>query len=381
MADRFGIYVHWPYCLAKCPYCDFNSHVSRSAVNQQHIAASISYELKFFAEKTNKNRVDTIFFGGGTPSLMAEETVRQIIENVAELWELATDAEITLEANPTSVESRKFTGYRAAGVNRVSVGVQALNDKDLAMLGRRHTAEEALQSYRLARNVFPRSSFDLIYARPEQTIDSWREELKLALEQGADHMSLYQLTIEEGTAFGDLRARGRLEVPEDQLAAELYQVAQEMTAAAGLERYEVSNHARPGHECRHNMIYWGGQDYAGVGPGAHSRISNGDGTRSAWKAISDPNQWLTAIETEGHAQEILEILSGPQQAEEYLLIGLRRRQGIDLRKFLDLRGHPLESKKIAALTDAGMLHQPCTGWLAATPDGFLVLDRVVGELI
>ena len=291
----FGVYVHWPFCRAKCPYCDFNSHVRHGGVDEARFMAAYLTELAYFARQAPGRRVSSMFFGGGTPSLMAPASVAAIIEAIAMHWQLAGDAEITLEANPTSVEAENFVGYRAAGVNRLSLGVQALDDASLRALGRMHTAEEALAALQLAKRHFDRVSFDLIYAREGQTARAWREELARALDHAADHLSLYQLTIEEGTPFAARHAAGSLRIPDSELAEELYLLTQELCEEAGLPAYEISNHARPGSESCHNLLYWRGHDYAGIGAGAHSRITTG-GVKRALATTKSPESWLAQVE-------------------------------------------------------------------------------------
>ncbi len=320
--------MHWPFCKAKCPYCDFNSHVRHAPVDALSFARALTTELAWLQTRTPGRTVSSIFFGGGTPSLMPPEAVAHVLDGIAALWPVSPTAEITLEANPTSVEAEHFRGYRAAGVNRVSVGVQALNAADLAALGRQHTPEEALTAFRLAAKIFPRVSFDLIYARPGQTRETWRAELAQALREQQGHMSLYQLTIEPDTRFADLFAAGKLNVPEDDLAADLYDITQELTEAAGLPAYEVSNHARGGHESQHNLLYWRYGEYAGAGPGAHSRLRDSD-NRVALVAEKHPETWRTAVQAHGHGISSEEIVSPAEQAREMLLMGLRISEGID----------------------------------------------------
>ena len=274
-ADRgpdFGVYIHWPFCLSKCPYCDFNSHVRHVAIDEARFARAFAGEIAATAARVPGRTVSTIFFGGGTPSLMQPATVATILDAVARHWTVATDVEVTLEANPTSVEATRFRGFRAAGVNRVSLGVQALDDAALKQLGRQHSADEALAAVAVARANFERYSFDLIYARPGQTPDAWGAELKRALAQTGEHLSLYQLTIEQDTAFALLHAAGKLVVPDEDLGRALYDTTQAVCADAGLPAYEISNHARAGAECRHNLVYWRAHEYAGIGPGAHGRL-------------------------------------------------------------------------------------------------------------
>ncbi|MEM7567515.1 MAG: radical SAM family heme chaperone HemW, partial [Pseudomonadota bacterium] len=274
-APGFGIYVHWPFCAAKCPYCDFNSHVRHGGVDQAAFAAALVAELRHMAGRTPGRTVTSVFFGGGTPSLMEAGTVETVLGAIHDLWTVSPEAEITLEANPTSAEAERFRGYRSAGVNRLSLGVQSLNDVDLKFLGRLHSAAEALAAIEMARATFPRLSFDLIYARPGQTVRAWSEELNAAIGYAADHLSLYQLTIEPETPFHALQRAGRLRVPQSDEARALYDVTQEITTRAGLPAYEISNHAVPGAESRHNLVYWRYGEYVGVGPGAHGRLIEG----------------------------------------------------------------------------------------------------------
>ena len=377
MNEPFGIYVHWPFCLAKCPYCDFNSHVRHGGIDEARFLAAYLAELNHFAALVPARSVTSIFFGGGTPSLMHPATVSAIIDAVAEHWDLEGDAEITLEANPTSVEAENFAGYRAAGVNRLSLGVQALDDQSLKALGRQHSAKEALHALTLAKRNFDRVSFDLIYARQGQTAKAWRTELTLVLGHAADHLSLYQLTIEEGTPFAVRYAAGTLRIPDAARARALYQLTQELCEAAGLPAYEVSNHARPGSESRHNLLYWRGYDYVGIGPGAHSRITV-HGAKRALSAIKSPEGWLTEVDARGHGLASDEALSVKEVAEEYLLMGLRLSEGIDLNRLAAIYGRGLETR-IGALASNGLLKR-AGNQLAATPKGRLVLNRLILEL-
>jgi oxygen-independent coproporphyrinogen-3 oxidase len=374
----FGVYVHWPFCLAKCPYCDFNSHVRREAPDQGRFLAAYRREIAHMRALTGPKRADTVFFGGGTPSLMAPRTVAGILEAINEAWPLAPDAEITLEANPTSVEAARFHGYRAAGVNRVSLGVQALNDAELKNLGRMHTVDEALAAVAIARSAFERVSFDLIYARPRQTPEAWARELRRALEEGCEHLSLYQLTIEPGTPFERLYGAGRLILPDDDLSRALWDVTQEVTTAAGLPAYEISNHARPGAEARHNLVYWRYGTYAGIGPGAHGRIEV-QGERRATYVERLPDAWLEAVERQGHGIVIDEPLSRPEQADEMLLMGLRLKEGVDLERYARRAGRPLADPPIAALAEAGLVTR-AGARLMVTSEGFPVLNAVIAAL-
>ena len=372
----FGIYVHWPFCKAKCPYCDFNSHVRHEPVDALSFADALARELAWFGAKTKGRKVESIFFGGGTPSLMPPEAVGRVLDRIGELWTLASDAEVTLEANPTSVEAGNFAGYRAAGVNRVSVGVQALADADLKALGRQHSAQEALAAFRLAARIFPRVSFDLIYARPGQTVAEWRAELSRALGEQQGHMSLYQLTIEEGTRFADLQRAGKLIVPDEDVAAELYDVTQELTAKAGLQAYEVSNHALPGHESRHNLIYWRYGDYAGAGPGAHSRITDGS-RRLALATERHPETWRAQVLAQGHGVIEETTVETSDQAAEYLLMGLRIAEGIDLARYRALSGR--SPSHLAELSEMGLVNVRGDR-LFATHAGRRVLNAVIAQL-
>ena len=374
--DAFGIYVHWPFCRAKCPYCDFNSHVRHAPVDSDAFAAALIRELTWFRGETGPRRVSSVFFGGGTPSLMPPSAVATVIEAIARLWRVAPDAEITLEANPTSAESGNFAGYRAAGVTRASVGVQALDDISLRALGRQHSAAEALAAFRLAARLFPRVSFDLIYARPGQTVDAWRSELAQALGEQQGHMSLYQLTIEPGTAFAGLAASGALRIPHDDLAAALFETTQEMTAAAGLPAYEISNHARPGHECRHNLLYWRYGDYAGVGPGAHGRLTT-DGRRRALSTERHPESWLGRVQHDGHGVVEDESLTGSEAASERLLMGLRLAEGVPAAA---LAAAGVDRGRLEELAGEGLLALT-PGRVRATAAGREVLNAVIRELL
>lgn len=376
--SAFGVYVHWPFCKAKCPYCDFNSHVRHEAVDAAGFARSLVEELRWLKARTPGRTVSSIFFGGGTPSLMPPAAVASVLDGIAALWPVAGDAEITLEANPTSVEAENFRGYRTAGVNRVSVGVQSLDQHQLSALGRQHTPEEALAAFRLAARIFPRVSFDMIYARPGQSLAAWRDELSRALTEQQGHMSLYQLTIEPETRYADLFAAGKLVMPDDDLAADLYDLTQEMTEAAGLPAYEVSNHARAGDESRHNLLYWRYGEYAGVGPGAHSRIIDG-GNRIALAAEKHPETWRDLVAARGHGIANEELVSPEEQAREMLLMGLRINEGIDLARHARLSNRPLAPERIAALADLGLVTLDRTR-LKATPAGRRILNAVITDL-
>jgi oxygen-independent coproporphyrinogen-3 oxidase len=375
----FGVYIHWPFCLSKCPYCDFNSHVRHAAIDEARYVRAFTAEIAATAERVPGRSVSTIFFGGGTPSLMQPATVGAILDCVARHWAVAPDVEVTLEANPTSVEATRFRGYRAAGVNRVSLGVQALDDSALVALGRLHSAREALAAVEIARTVFERYSFDLIYARPGQPIESWRTELGQAIDEAAEHLSLYQLTVEADTPFAALHAAGKLAVPDDDAARALYDTTQEVCAARGLPAYEISNHARPGAECRHNLVYWRGHEYAGIGPGAHGRLDI-DGARQATATEKRPESWLMRVEAAGHGLVTDDVLTRSERADEYLLMGLRLAEGIDLERFEAIAGRTLDPARIAALREHGFVVIDSSGRLRVTPEGFPVLDAVVADL-
>jgi len=375
----FGIYLHWPFCAAKCPYCDFNSHVRHQPVDQERFAAAFERELATMRARTGPRTVTSIFLGGGTPSLMEPRTVGALLDAVAANWNVPDGIEVTLEANPSSVEADRFRGYRAAGVNRVSLGVQALNDRDLKFLGRLHNVEEALKAIGLARETFPRLSFDLIYARPGQSEEAWAEELRQAIGHAADHLSLYQLTIEEGTRFQLLHAAGKLDMPDGDHAARLYEITQEVTAAHGLPAYEISNHARPGAESRHNLVYWRYGEYVGVGPGAHGRFIE-NGRRHVTFTEKMPETWLERVETKGHGVIGGEVLTHDEEADEFLLMGLRLVEGIDLPRYEALSGRALSNSRIAVLQEEGLVEPIGNTRLRATPQGMIVLDAVVADL-
>ncbi len=375
----FGVYIHWPFCAAKCPYCDFNSHVRHQPVEQKRFAAAFAREMEAVAARTGPRTVSSIFLGGGTPSLMHPETVGALLDAVAANWTVPGDIEVTLEANPSSVEAERFRGYRAAGVNRVSMGVQALNDPDLRFLGRLHTVAEALRAIELARAIFPRMSFDLIYARPGQTPEAWAAELEQAIGHAADHLSLYQLTIEEGTPFHALHAARKFVVPDSDQAAELYRVTQEVTARGGLPAYEISNHARPGAESRHNLIYWRYGEYAGIGPGAHGRFVE-RGRRVVTMAEKMPETWLNLVEARGHGIAGGETLSHSEEGDEFLLMGLRLAEGIDIARYESLAGRSLSADRVSILRDEDLIEPIGNSRLRATPAGMIVLDALVADL-
>jgi putative oxygen-independent coproporphyrinogen III oxidase len=377
--EAFGVYVHWPFCLSKCPYCDFNSHVRHAAIDEDRFARAFAREIETTAARAPSREVSSIFLGGGTPSLMRPQTVAAILDAIGKHWRVASDVEVTLEANPTSVEATRFAGYRAAGVNRVSLGVQALDDASLKMLGRLHSAREALDAVAIARRSFERYSFDLIYARPDQTAEAWTSELKLAIAEAAEHLSLYQLTIEEGTPFFGLHAAGKLKTPDETLARALYDVTQDVCGRYGLKAYEISNHARGGAECRHNLVYWRAHEYAGIGPGAHGRLDV-DGVRHAISTEKRPEAWLMRVEANGHGVVVDDLLNSEERADEFLLMGLRLAEGIDPSRYLALSGRPLDPRRIALLREEGAISVDADGRLRVTQAGFPVLDAVVADL-
>ncbi len=382
ITDPLALYIHWPFCLAKCPYCDFNSHV-RDHIPQARFAAALRAELAWEAARLGKRRLGSIFFGGGTPSLMRPDTVAGLIADARRWFEADDGVEITLEANPTSVEAESFAGFRDAGVNRVSIGVQSLHPGALAMLGRQHSADEAIAALDLARALFPRVSFDLIYARPGQTLPEWRTELRRALALAADHLSLYQLTIEPGTAFEARHRRGDLVLPDADEAAALYQATGEEAARFGLAAYEVSNYARPGAESRHNLAYWRYGDYAGIGPGAHGRVTLG-GTIHATRRHRAPEPWAERVERDGHGTRDEQPVKGGEPAREMLLMNLRLTEGISETRFAARTGVSVDDA-----TDARVLRDAVEeGYiergddiLRATASGRLRLDALLGALI
>jgi oxygen-independent coproporphyrinogen-3 oxidase len=376
----FGIYIHWPFCAAKCPYCDFNSHV-RTQIDEAGWAEAIERELDWTAQAQGPDRpiVETIFFGGGTPSLMRGASLARILDKIARRWRLANDLEVTLEANPASADAARFADYRAAGVNRLSLGMQALNDADLKFLGRLHNAAEARAALDLAMKHFDRISLDLIYARPNQSDAQWREELRQALSFGTDHLSLYQLTIEPETPFALLYRNGELRIPDDDLAAGLYETTQELTHAVGLPAYEISNHARPGSESRHNLIYWRYGDYAGVGPGAHGRLMLG-GRRVATATMRLPERWRDMVAKGKSAFADFSTVEDADAAREHLLMNLRLAEGIDLAAYARRWNTRPSEGKIAPLLEQGFLRADGDR-LIATPQGRLVLNAVIAALL
>jgi oxygen-independent coproporphyrinogen-3 oxidase len=382
VSTGFGIYVHWPFCLSKCPYCDFNSHV-RETVDHDRWRMALLAELDHYADRTQNRTVTSIFFGGGTPSLMAPATAAAVIDRVAERWAVAPDIEVTLEANPSSVEAGRFADLAAAGVNRVSLGVQALDDASLAFLGRRHNAAEAMDALQVAKRRFARTSFDLIYARPGQTLAAWQAELARALEEGTEHLSVYQLTIEEGTKFATLAARGDIVMPDEDTQAALYEMTQEMLGAAGLPAYEISNHARPGAESRHNLTYWRYGDYVGVGPGAHGRLTI-DGQKLATRAHRAPEIWLDRVAANGHGAHADEPVGMSERRDELLMMGLRLAEGVSRARLRAELGADiselLNEPKLDRLINAGFLTLNDER-LSATPAGLQRLNAVLVSLL
>lgn len=374
----FGIYIHWPFCLSKCPYCDFNSHAA-SAIDQERWRAALLRELDYFAAWKPGAVVTSIFFGGGTPSLMEPATTAALIERVQSHWACDPMIEITLEANPSTVEAQRFRDFRAAGINRLSLGVQALNEADLHFLGRRHGVGEALAAIDLAGKTFPRFSFDLIYARPGQSTMAWEAELSQALTLAGDHLSAYQLTIEEGTAFYPSHARGDFILPDEDRAAEMFSLTRAITAQAGLPAYEISNHARPGGEGRHNLTYWRGGDYVGIGPGAHGRLNH-----TATRQHRAPDVWLRRVEADGHASQGTEKLETATRAEELVMMGLRLNQGLDAEYFQQQCGlnlwRVIDTRTCAQLEQDGLLKRTDHG-IAATEAGLLVLNSLTAALL
>ena len=378
-----GLYIHWPFCRSKCPYCDFNSHV-REGVDQDRWRRALLRELDHFADETAGRTVGSIFFGGGTPSLMPPATAAALIERAAERWSLTDDVEITLEANPTSVEAGTFDGFAAAGINRVSLGVQSLDDDALAFLGRGHSASEALSAVAEAARRFARYSFDLIYARPGQTVAGWTNELRRALDHAQGHLSVYQLTIEPGTAFHALHARGELGMPDGDTQADLYDATQQVLGDAGLPAYEISNHARPGQESRHNLVYWRYGDYVGIGPGAHGRLTLERGSKWATRTHRAPEIWLERVERDGHAEKPRDEIASGDRLAEMLMMGLRLREGVPLDRVQAETGQALEAQiaagSLGRLIDGGFLTTDSER-LRATAQGRQRLDSVLAALL
>ncbi len=374
----FGLYLHWPFCQSKCPYCDFNSHVA-AKTDQRRWQTAYLAEIDRLGRETEGRILQTVFFGGGTPSLMDGDLVAAILDKIRATWPMANDPEITLEANPGSVDAGRFGAYREAGINRVSIGIQALNDDALRQLGRLHSAAEARQAYDIARATFSRVSFDLIYARQGQGLTEWRRELDEALAMQPTHLSLYQLTIEDGTVFGARHALGQLRgLPDEDMAADLFLVTQEITQKQGLMAYEVSNHAQPGEEARHNLIYWQGGDYIGIGPGAHGRLTHG-GFRDATEAPKSPELWLRMIESGRPGELARQRLLPKDRGAEYLLMGLRLRDGINLQRLEDMMGATLAPDAVNGLVRHGFVAL-ADGNIRATDAGRMILNKVIETL-
>jgi oxygen-independent coproporphyrinogen-3 oxidase len=378
----FGLYVHWPFCRSKCPYCDFNSHV-RAAVDHRRWQAALLRELDHYGETAGERRLTSIFFGGGTPSLMEPATVAAVIDRALKLWPPAGELEVTLEANPTSVEADKFAAFAAAGVNRVSLGVQALRDADLRFLGRQHDTAGARRAVETGHRHFNRLSFDLIYARPGQTVGAWTDELTEALALAGDHLSVYQLTIEPEAAFAAAHRRGDFSLPDEDTAAALFEATQELLAAAGLAAYEISNHARAGRSCRHNLTYWRYGDYAGIGPGAHGRLTLAD-TKYATRQHRAPEAWLAAVEEKGHATRQRDAVAPEARREEMLMMGLRLVEGVSAARFFSETGQALAASldpaRLAQLREGGFVVLDEAG-LRATAAGRQRLNAVLAQLL
>lgn len=379
----FGIYIHYPFCASKCPYCDFNSHVSDS-VDQADWRAAYASEIEYIASQTSDKIVSTIFFGGGTPSLMHPDTVASVIRSIQKNWRMSNDVEITLEANPTSTDAKKFGAFREAGVNRLSLGIQSLRDEDLKFLGRAHDSEQAKKAIKTAANIFDRFSFDLIYARPEQTVAAWCDELKEALNMAVSHISLYQLTIEKNTPFYTKFHRGEFKIPDQDLAADLYDLTHDILNDAGMPAYEVSNYARIGEESRHNLLYWQSDDYAGIGPGAHGRLTMKDGTRYATRAHRAPDIWLQRALEKGHGLHEFEQLTPLQNFEEVLMMGLRLTSGISWAKLESVNKDKCmylkQSKPYAVMIEQGYLIEDAA-CLKPSFEGLKRLNAVLGYIL
>lgn len=375
----FGIYIHWPFCEAKCPYCDFNSHVRHGGVTQKDYVEAYRREIAYFADLTKGKQVTSMFFGGGTPSLMEPETLDALVREVRNNWDVMEGAEISMEANPSSVEAERFEAYRASGINRLSIGVQSLKDADLKFLGRLHNVEQAINAVEIARATFPRISFDLIYARPGQSEKDWEDELNDAIDYAADHLSLYQLTIEPDTPFQKLFDAGKLVPPDPDHARALYDVTQSVCDARGLPAYEISNHAKVGSESQHNLTYWRYGDYAGIGPGAHSRLTL-DGERTGFAVEAYPETWLKEVNAKGHGIWNVEVLNEEQTGDEMLLMGLRLKEGISISRYEALSGSMIDEKQIRDLIADGMLEKLSDDTIRVSREGWFVLDAVVADL-
>lgn len=373
-----ALYIHWPFCQSKCPYCDFNSHVRPNGIDEADFLQAYLQEIQTIAARTPNKTITSIFFGGGTPSLMAPQTVQTLLDHVAKVWRLDDQIEISLEANPSSVEAMRFAGYRQAGVNRVSIGIQAFNDKDLKTLGRLHTVAEAETALEIAQNNFDQVSFDLIYARPHQSPKQWEQELLYALSKDPHHLSLYQLTIEPGTRFADLYALGKLKIPNSERAEQHFLITQNLCEQEGLEAYEISNHAKEGHECRHNLTYWRYGNYAGIGPGAHGRIES-IGKRFATATEPNPEIWRQKVRQQGHGLSVDEEISAEDQALEQLLMGLRLTEGLNIKAMRDKTGFQPNETKIEPLIAEGLIVQN-KDYLRITSQGRFVLNYVITHI-
>jgi len=383
VSSNIGLYIHWPFCLSKCPYCDFNSHVVET-VDHSRWEKALVKELTFLSRNQKQKKLKSIFFGGGTPSLMKPETVFQAIQTAKKIWRVKQPIEITLEANPSSIEYQTFNSFKQAGINRVSLGIQAFDDKALSFLGRSHDRLDAINALEAAHKSFDRVSFDLIYARPQQTIDSWLLELGQALDLAGEHMSVYQLTIEKGTAFYSQHKKGGFEMPSSETAADFYEVTNEKLSSAGLQNYEISNYAHLGSECQHNMIYWRSEDYLGVGPGAHSRLTDIKGKRRATRSLTAPFSWLKEVEANGNALVEQTILGTSEQLTETIMMGLRLKEGVSLKKLYNLTGKTLEQlfdkEALYLLKNEGYLGTDGL-YLRATDSGRQRLNGVVHCLL
>ena len=375
----FGIYIHWPFCAAKCPYCDFNSHV-RNNIDQKQWLKSYLNEINRVSKNTSSRFLDSVFFGGGTPSLIEPWVINDILNEIQKHWTTKDNFEVTLEANPGSVDAKNFKAYRSAGVNRISMGIQSLNEKDLKALGRTHTVKEALSAFEIAQQNFTAVSFDLIYARQNQNLEQWEMELNQALDLGASHMSLYQLTIEQGTAFGDRYNRGLLKgLPSEDISAELYDITSKLCEDRGFSAYEVSNYAQEGSESVHNLVYWRYGDYIGIGPGAHGRLTI-DGKRYATETFLSPEEWLTKVDNQGSGESSLSKLSREQQAAEMVMMGLRLNEGVNFKRFENLSGSSFSKEKLSFLKSIQLIEQK-KGNIIATFSGRKVLNSVLAELL
>ena len=375
----FGIYIHWPFCAAKCPYCDFNSHV-RNNIDQKQWLRSYLSEINRVSKNTSSRVLDSVFFGGGTPSLIEPWVINDILNEIQKHWTTKDNFEVTLEANPGSVDAKNFKAYKSAGVNRISMGIQSLNEKDLKALGRTHTVREALSAFEIAKQNFTAVSFDLIYARQNQKLTQWEVELNQALDLGANHMSLYQLTIEQNTAFGDRYNRGLLKgLPSDDISAELYDITSNLCEDRGFSAYEVSNYAQEGSESVHNLVYWRYGDYIGIGPGAHGRLTI-DGRRYATETFLSPEEWLTKVDNQGSGESFLSELSQEQQAAEMVMMGLRLNEGINFKRFENLSGSSFSKEKLSFLKSIQLIEQK-KGNIIATFSGRKVLNSVLAELL